>query len=109
ALLHDGRREVRRDAARALTDGLRQQSLLLTFTFNTIAQDHALQDRLRRYPTPMASRHLANEIDAATVDALIGACEAHHDLVVDYYRVKRRVLGLDALYDYDRYAPIEAV
>jgi oligoendopeptidase F len=108
SLLHDPRREVRQRAARALTDGLRGQSLLLTFIFNVIAQDHALIDRVRRYPDPMASRHLANEIDAATVDALMTACEANTDIVVDYYRLKRRLLGLDVLYDYDRLAPITA-
>jgi oligoendopeptidase F len=108
ALLHDGRRDLRRHAARALTAGLRQQSLLLTFIFNTIAQDHALHDRLRGYASPMAARHLANEIDDATVDALMRACEASADVVADYYRLKRRLLGLEELYDWDRYAPLEA-
>lgn len=106
ALLHDPRRDLRQRAARALTDGLREHSLLLTFIFNVIAQDHAQLDRVRRYADPMAARHLANEIDAATVDALMHACETNADIVVDYYHLKRRLLGLDALYDYDRYAPI---
>jgi oligoendopeptidase F len=106
ALLHDPRREVRQRAARALTEGLRGQSQLLTFIFNLIAQDHAQIDRLRGYADPMASRHLANEIGAATVDSLIAACEASADIVADYYRLKRRLLGLEALCDYDRYAPI---
>jgi oligoendopeptidase F len=108
ALLHDGRRDLRRRAAAALTDGLRQQSLVLTFVLNTVVQDHALGDRLRAYPSPMAARHLANEIDAATVDALLTACEAEADVVADYYDLKRRILGLDVLYDWDRYAPLEA-
>jgi oligoendopeptidase F len=106
ALLHDSRRDLRERAARALTAGLREQSLLLTFVFNVVAQDHAQIDRLRHFADPMAARHLANEIDAATVDALITACEANADVVVDYYALKRRLLGLEALYDYDRYAPI---
>ncbi|MFN8643183.1 MAG: M3 family oligoendopeptidase [Candidatus Binatia bacterium] len=106
ALLHDGRRAVRQRAAAALTDGLRQQSLLLTFVFNTVVQDHAVSDRLRGYASPMAARHLANEIDAATVDALLAACEANADMVADYYALKRRALGLDVLYDWDRYAPL---
>ncbi len=108
ALLHDPRRDLRARAAQALTDGLRSESLLLTFVFNLIAQDHALTDRLRRYPQPMAARHLANEIDADTVESLMTACEANTDIVVDYYHLKRRLLGVDVLYDYDRYAPIEA-
>jgi oligoendopeptidase F len=108
ALLHDGRREVRQHAARALTDGLRQHERLLTFVFNVIAQDHAQIDRVRRFADPMASRHLANEIDALTVDALLTACERHADVVTAYYDLKRRLLGLEALYDYDRYAPLPA-
>ena len=108
ALLHDGRRDVRQRAAAVLTETLRQQSTLLTFVFNTIVQDHALSDRLRGYPSAMASRHLANEIDGATVDAMMAACEANTELVRDYYALKRRLLGVDVLYDWDRYAPLEA-
>jgi oligoendopeptidase F len=108
ALLHDGRRDLRQRAAQALTDGLRQQSLTLTFIFNTVTQDHALGDRLRGYASPMAARHLANEIEAPTVEALITACEANADVVRAYYDLKRRLLGLETLTDYDRYAPIEA-
>jgi oligoendopeptidase F len=108
ALLHDSRGDVRRRAAAALTHGLESHALPLTYIFNVIAQDHALIDRLRRYPDPMAARNLANEIDAETVSALIEACERNVDIVADYYRVKQRLLGLEVLHDYDRYAPIEA-
>ena len=108
ALLHDARRDLRRRAAAALTEKLRDRSLLLTFIFNITAQDHALSDRLRRFPDPMAARHLDNEIEAQTVRSLIAACEEGADVVADYYRVKRKLLGLDVLYDYDRYAPIAA-
>ncbi len=108
ALLHDARRDLRRRAAAALTEKLRDRSLLLTFIFNISAQDHALTDRLRRFSDPMAARHLDNEIEAQTVRSLIAACEEGADVVADYYRVKRKLLGLDVLYDYDRYAPIAA-
>ena len=55
---------------------------------------------------PLASRHLANEIDAASVDALLAACSSRYALVARYYRLKARLLGLPQLDDYDRYAPI---
>jgi len=107
ALLYEPDRALRQRAARALTDGLRAQSLLLTFIFNVIAQDHAQSDRLRHYPDAMAARHLANDIEPATVEVLMTTCEDHADIVRNYYHLKRRLLGLDALYDYDRYAPID--
>lgn len=106
ALLYDPRRERRREAARALTEGLRANARLLGFIFNTLVQDKSLQDRLRSYASPMASRHLANEIEAASVESLLAACVRRYPLVARYYRLKARLLGLPQLADYDRYAPL---
>jgi oligoendopeptidase F len=106
ALLYDASRSLRRAGAAALTAGLKQHARILAYVFNTLAQDKAVEDRLRAYPDPMAARHLSNEIDARSVDALLAACERAHPLVQRYYRLKRRLLGLDELLDYDRYAPV---
>lgn len=106
AKLHEPSRPLRRAAAECLTAGLREHSRILSFVFNTLLQDKAQVDRLRRFPSPMADRHLANEIDARSVDALLAACEGRYSLVARYYRLKARLLGLEHLEDYDRYAPI---
>jgi oligoendopeptidase F len=106
ALLYDHRRSVRRAAAKAVTHALQTNQLVIGFIFNTLVYDHAIDDRLRAFPHPMASRNLANEIDTESVQALMRACEARHDLVHRYYTLKRRLLGVDALLDYDRYAPL---
>ncbi|MEO8603532.1 MAG: M3 family oligoendopeptidase [bacterium] len=108
SLLHEPNGSLRQRAARVLTEGLQQQALLLTYTFNVIAQDHAQSDRRRGHATAMSSRHLANEIEASTVDALIDACESGAGVVADYYHLKRRLLGVDVLHDWDRYAPLAA-
>jgi oligoendopeptidase F len=107
-LLYDPQREVRRTAAEAFTRGLQANELVLGYIFNTLVQDHAVDDRLRRYRDPMQARHLANEINDDTVQALLQACEAHHDLVQRYYRLKSRLMGIEHLADYDRYAPVVA-
>jgi oligoendopeptidase F len=106
SLLYDHQRDVRRAAAEALTRGLERNELLLGFIFNTLVHDHAIDDRLRAYTDPMQSRHLANEISPETVQTLMRAAEARHDLVRRYYRLKGTLLGLHPLADYDRYAPI---
>jgi len=106
SLLYDASRERRRAGAAALTEGLKQHSRLLAFVFNTLVQSKATEDRLRAYSDPMAARHLSNEIESKSVDALLAACERAHPLVQRYYRLKRRLLGLDELLDYDRYAPV---
>ncbi len=104
--LHEPDRALRRAAASALTTGLRANARLLGFIFNTLVQDKAVLDRLRRFEQPMQDRHLANEIDAASVEALLSACERRYGLVARYYRLKARLLGLERLEDHDRYAPL---
>jgi oligoendopeptidase F len=108
ALLHDSDRTVRQSASAALTEGLRDSSRLLTFIFNNLVLEHRSDCNLRHFATPMGPRNLANEIPDSVVDALMTAVERHHDLVQRYYRLKGRLLGLDTLYDYDRYAPLFA-
>ena len=106
ALLYAPERMQRRSGARALSKGLREHARTLAFIFNTLLHDKALDDRLRGYPLPIAARNLANEIDTASVESLLSACVARYPLVARYYRLKARLLGLERLEDYDRYAPI---
>jgi len=108
ALLHDPKRPVRRAAAKGLTEGLQRHIRPLSFILNQVAADHASDDRLRGFSGPMASRHLSNEIAPASVEALLSSCEAHYPLVQRYYRLKKKYLGLEVLFDYDRYAPLNA-
>lgn len=104
--LYDPDRSVRIAAHKGLTEGLAANSRLLGYILNTIAADHKIDCSLRRYPTMMTSRNLSNEIDEAGVEALMSAVERNTGMVHRYYRLKGRLVGLDKLYDYDRYAPV---
>ncbi len=106
ALLYDTDRSVRKTAAESLTDGLRLRSRELTFVFNTILADKAANDRLRGYDTWLSSRNVANEVRDEVVDALVEAVTSRYDLVARYYALKKKLLGLDEMFDYDRYAPV---
>src|SRR5207245_635112 len=78
ARLYDPDRSVRKAAANGLTRGLQDNARLLTFIFNNLVLDHKSDCELRHFPTPMAPRHLANEISDAVVEALMTAAERHH-------------------------------
>jgi oligoendopeptidase F len=106
AKLYDPDRSVRQAAAAGLTRGLQDNARLLTFIFNTLVLDHHSDCTLRKFPDPMGPRNLANEISGEVVEALMTAAERHHETVQRYYRLKGRLLGLEPLYDYDRYAPL---
>ena len=104
--LHDADRDVRQRAAESVSEGLASLSRPLTYVFNTILADKASSDRLRDYDTWDAARHEANEIDAASVDALVTAVTGRYELPQRFYALKKRLLGLDEMRDYDRYAPL---
>lgn len=106
ALLRDPRREVRKAAAEAFTKGLADNGRLLTFIFNTLVYDKAVDDRLRRYEYPEQARNISNELEPETVETVMKTCYNNYSLVARYYRTKREILGYDKLTHYDRYAPL---
>ena len=104
--LHESDRELRIRAAQSLTKTFKGLSRQLTFIFNTVLQDKAANDGLRNYPNWVTSRHMSNQIDDATVNTLISSVTASYGLVQRYYTLKKKLLGLDVMMDYDRYAPL---
>jgi oligoendopeptidase F len=106
--LYSPDRDLRMRAAASVTTTLRGLQQTNTYVFNTILADKASDDRLRHYQTWIQERNLANQVDDSTVDALIEAVTSRYDIVARYYGLKRRLLNLDELYDFDRYAPLPA-
>ncbi len=104
--LYDSNREVRKTAALELTEGLQGQLHILSHIFNTILAEKMIDDRLRNYPSWISARNLSNELESQTVDALVNSCTDRYDIVQRYYRLKKELLGLTELHDYDRYAPL---
>ena len=107
--LYDAKREVRQLAAAEMTEGLTKNQHILTHVFNTLAADKMITDRLRQHTSWVSSMNLHNELQDATVDTLIESVTSRYDLVNRYYHVKRQLLGLDRLEDYDRYAPLPSL
>ena len=99
-------REIRKEAAVALSQGLKPMQHLLTYIYNMIKTDLKNSCELRGYEYGESSKHLSNQIEKSSVDALIKASENSFDLVSKFYDKKREILGFDKLYDYDRYAPL---
>ncbi len=101
-------REVRRQAAEAVTAGLEPGLRTRAFVFNTLLLDKSVDDRLRGYPSWISSRNLDNEASDESVQALIDAVVARYDLPQKWYSLKAKVLGVDRLADYDRMASVAA-
>lgn len=105
--LHSEDRAIREKAAESVTAGLREKQMELTYIFNTLMLDKANEDKRRGYPTWISARNLSNKAPDAVVEALIQAVTSNYDIVARHYQLKRALLGLDELRDYDRYAPLK--
>ena len=106
ARLYRPEREVRQEVAAAVGTALVPGLRTRTYVYNTILLDKSIDDRLRSYPTWISSRNLSNEASDEAVQALIDAVVSRYDVVQRYYRLKARLLGLERLEHYDRFAPV---
>ena len=105
-LLREPDRELRRKASGAVSEALRGDIRTRGYLFNVILQEKAIDDRLRHFPTWLSSRNLANETSDESVQALVDAVTGRYDVCVRYYRVKRKLLNVGELHEWDRYAPV---
>ncbi len=97
---------VRRDSATAVTAGLEPGLRTRAFIFNTLLADKSTDDRLRAYPTWVSSRNLGNEASDESVAALVEAVVNRYSIPQRWYTAKARMLGVDQLDDWDRYASV---
>jgi oligoendopeptidase F len=104
--LYSGDRDVRRAAAEGVTESLAPGLRTRAFVFNTILVDKSIDDRLRGYASWISARNLRNDTTDEAVQALIDAATSRYDVVQRYYTLKARLVGLDRLTFYDRFAPI---
>src|SRR6266851_2331728 len=104
--LREPDRKVRRDASAAITIALDRDVKTRAYIYNVILGEKAIDDRLRSFPTWVSSRNLANETSDEAVQALVEAVTRRYDVCVRYYRVKKQLLRVDELHEWDRYAPI---
>ncbi len=105
--LHSHKRDVRKMAADELTSVFKANGRQFTDFINYLIRDKAKEDKIRSYNYPEEARHLSNEISKEAVDALESAVEENYDLAERYYELKKKVMGISDLYDYDRYAPFD--
>ena len=61
---------------------------------------------MRGYRSPISVRNIANNLDDATVEALLAACRNNVAIFHDYFVEKAKMLGMKKLHRYHLYAPI---
>lgn len=104
--LYHPERQIRQLAAEEMTEALESNIHILTHIFNVLAADKMITDRLRGYNSWVSAMNLHNDLNDTTVDVLVQAVTQRYDIVARFYNLKRELLGLKQLEQYDRYAPL---
>lgn len=104
-LLKDPDPKNRKMAAFALHSALQANNKTTHAIYNALIHDKSITDKLRHYNYCEESRFDADDVDRKTVNAMIEAVESS-SVVTDYYRLKKKLLGVDTLMWWDRYAPL---
>ena len=106
--LSDPKAARRKAAAEGLNEALAARTQTMALVLNTVAADKALEDKWRGFKRPADARHLSNEVDGESVDAMAEAVAAAYPrLSHRYYALKARAMGKAKLDQWDRNAPIE--
>lgn len=100
------KRQVRKNAARALTKGLKKNARPYTFLLNTLILDKKVIDEIRGYKYPQQATFLDYEVKPETVKKMTETIARRYDICEKFYKAKRKVLRHRSLYEWDRYSSI---
>ncbi len=105
SLLSNADKRTRDSAAEQFNDILTQYAEIAEHELNAILQDKKIDDELRHYSRADQSRHLGDDIETETVDALIRAVANRFDISQKYYRFKAKLFGMKKLTYHERNVP----
>ncbi|TSD04234.1 MAG: Uncharacterized protein Athens071412_775 [Parcubacteria group bacterium Athens0714_12] len=101
-LSSDKNKTVRDSAANALNEILEKHSDVAEAEMNSILANKKINDELRKMPRPDLSRHISDDIDSKTVDALVNSVSGRFDISKRYYKLKAKLMGLKKLKYHER-------
>lgn len=100
------KRNLRKDAAIALTTGLEKNKKWYAYILNTLLLDKKTVDDLRGYQYPQQQTFLQYELSLEVVNSMVKAISNSYRICEKFYLAKKKLLNLKRLYEWDRYSLI---
>ncbi|MEZ5690960.1 MAG: M3 family oligoendopeptidase [Rickettsiales bacterium] len=98
---------TRQKAALVIGDVFAANSKIFTMITNVLAKDKEVEDRWRKFPSPISARNISNYIEDEVVEALISSVRSSYgNLSHRYYALKAKWFGKEQLDYWDRNAPL---
>lgn len=98
--------DVRRRAMKMFFGRYEENQLVFTHLYNSIVKDHSIEMGMRGYESPISAMNHHNDLENSAVQALNDVTTESYPLVHRYYKIKRKILGLDEMTLADIYAPM---
>ena len=105
SLIDSREKRVRDAAAEAVNATFKKHLEIGEAELNSVLGDKKIDDELRKLSRPDMARHLSDDIETETVDAMLQAVEAKFDIARRYYALKARLLGVPRLAYHERNVP----
>lgn len=106
-LMLDKDPKIREKAGKELNRVLKENGHLMTFIYNMVMKDKAIEDEKRGFKTPVSSRNLSEDVSDETVEVLAQTVKKHYkDISERFYKLKAKWLGVEKIAYWDRNAPL---
>lgn len=106
SIAYDPDRERRRQAYEAELQAWKTVEVPLAAAMNSIKGENGLLSRRRGWESILHESCFGNNMDVATLDAMMGAAEASFPAFRRYLRAKAQAIGAESLAWYDLFAPL---
>ena len=97
---------LREKAFSLLFGRLKENEIVLTNIYNSIAKDWIIENKRRGFPAPISARNFENEVSDEIISSLIQTTMDNNTIVQKYYKLKAELLNVRKLKHSDIYAPI---
>ncbi|WP_026699965.1 oligoendopeptidase F [Salibacterium aidingense] len=99
-------RRVRRDAFKAVYDTYQKYKNTFSSTLSGEVKKHLFTANVRNYQSAREAALSSNHIPEIVYDQLVDTVNNHLHLLHRYVRLRKRVLQLDEIHNYDLYTPL---
>ena len=106
-LLLDKDATTRLKAGKEMNRVLHENGHLMTFIYNMVMKDKAIEDNKRGFKTPVSERNLSEDVSDESVEVLAQTVKKHYkDIAHRFYKLKAKWLGVEKINYWDRNAPL---
>jgi len=106
SLLHNRDRKVRRHAFEQFYREFSDHRYTLASSLSASVRADVFYARVRNYPSALDAALFGDNVPAAVYDNLIATVRNNLSALHDYYDLRKELLGLDEIHQYDTFVPL---